>query len=139
MFSGGRLAQNSLTFTPPKDADVFDDDFLENQRNTRDQMISDNISREFLDQEEDEKTCEELAEAKKQRESGDYIFKKVSREDIDANDNLTRHDSSSSTGLDFQDIRQTATKCLDFAVGSSSGLRTRKRADSRSEEKMSCM
>ena len=48
--------------TPAKDAD-----FLENQRTTRDQIISDNISSEFLEQEEEEEISEELAEAKKQR------------------------------------------------------------------------
>ena len=57
--------------TPAKDTEVFDADFLENQRTTKDQMISDNISSEFLEQEEEQEICEELAEAKKQRESGD--------------------------------------------------------------------
>jgi hypothetical protein len=110
-------------FTEPKDGEFFDMEFYENQKNgPRDQEISDELTREYV--EILEETAEENLKktAKIMRESGKELFEKVSNEDPNNSPEKDCDESDTTFGLDHQEISEVS-KQLDF---SNSGGRTRR-------------
>ena len=113
-------------FECPKEGEYFDREFYENQKNgSRDQEISEDLTKEYVDLVEEAAEAEEKQAAKVSRESVNVD----QRVPFDNSDDAPNCSDSERSDPDFNvDPKEASqvSKNLDFSAASSSGSRTRR-------------